>query len=279
MKSTFYPPSQKTSPLVRIYISMINDNNECTDKFVPDGNLAIVFNFFHDDKFVEGESKFKLPPYFITTPLIKSLKFNSSSLIDSLIVVCNSTVFTKLFKLKLVSSLSKPFQEVDLFYGYQLYNKLKSFETTEERVSFLDSFIEKTLFVDEYIPDEIDIIYNQIMASKGETKISILMNDIKMNSRSFRRNFMSRVGLSAKELLRIVRVNYVWSLYKNNPAIELKNVMYQCHFFDQAHFINDFKKIVGETPRDFLNRELDKVEFISGRQNISNQALLQIENI
>jgi AraC-like DNA-binding protein len=36
------------------------------------------------------------------------------------------------------------------------------------------------------------------------------------------------------------------------------------NYFDQAHFINDFKSITGETPSYFFNRNLQITKMFSG---------------
>lgn len=73
------------------------------------------------------------------------------------------------------------------------------------------------------------------------------------------------MGLNAKSLARIVRVNYLWSNIINHQAVDFQKMVFEGDYFDQAHLIHDFKQIVGETPSYFFKRNLDNVKIISGK--------------
>lgn len=270
MQTAYKLPSDNNKVLVKHYLSMKNNGDKCEDKFVPDGHIAIVFNIRSDNKYVKIDKSVTLPSHFITVPLIKSLIFTSTGDIESFIVICKASVFTKIFRFNFDESNVQPFVTKDIFDGYPIFEKLSKLKTFEDRCSFFDKYLEENYSLDAYDEDLIDIVYHRIMESRGNIKIVQLLAEQNVNERTFRRNFHKRVGMSAKELLRIVRVNYVWRIFNENRNVDLNSIVYQCHFFDQSHFIKDFKEIIGETPNKFFKRELSKVEFISGRYNNYN---------
>lgn len=53
----------------------------------------------------------------------------------------------------------------------------------------------------------------------------------------------------AKKFASIVRFNKV--LDNLNETKSLTEICYENHFFDQAHFIKDFKQFTGDTPENF----------------------------
>ena len=67
--------------------------------------------------------------------------------------------------------------------------------------------------------------------------------------------------------MRIVRLNYLWTKIKYDSAVDYQDLVFNGNYFDQSHFINDFKYIVGETPNQFFNRNLEIVEYFSGKSN------------
>jgi len=270
MQASYILPSDKNKVLVQHYLSMKNNSDKCEDRFVPDGKIGIVFNIRSVNKYVKIDKSMLLPSHFITVPLMKSLIFTSTCDIESFIVICKASVFTKIFRFAFDESITQPFITKDIFDGFPMFEKLSKLKTFEERCSFFDKFLEENYSLETYEEDMIDIVYNMIMESNGNIKISELLTKQNTNERTFRRNFHKRVGMSAKELLRIVRVNYVWRLFTENRNVDFNSIVYQCHFFDQSHFIKDFKEIIGETPNKFFKRELSKVEFISGRYKSDN---------
>ncbi|MDZ7767051.1 MAG: helix-turn-helix domain-containing protein [Melioribacteraceae bacterium] len=267
MRSCFLRSSDQTNKLVRHYLQLSSSYSEHTDRFIPDGNVALVFNFVDNNASFMIEENIPLPYHFITLPAIKSLKIKTAAYAESFIVICKASVFTRLFNIQLRESDNFPFSCVDLFNNFPMYNMLKDLSTFHQRVAFFESYLIEKSLLNKYEFDEIDEVYEDIMNSKGDIKISELMNNLAMNPRSFRRKFTQRVGISTKELLRIVRVNYVWNLCRDKNQLDFLNVVYNCHYFDQSHFIHDFKKIVGETPCEFFRRELNVVEFLSGKQS------------
>jgi len=90
-----------------------------------------------------------------------------------------------------------------------------------------------------------------IRHSKG-IRIEDLPNLIFISKRQLEREFKSKVGISPKHYLRITRINEVVRLLDDNHTTDLSSVAYQCGYFDQAHFINDFKRITGEKPTIFV---------------------------
>ena len=83
--------------------------------------------------------------------------------------------------------------------------------------------------------------------------------------RTLERNFIKRTGVTPKTLMRIVRLDYLWTKIKDENAIDYQELVFDGNYFDQAHFINDFKSIIGETPNYFFNRNLQITKMFSGR--------------
>jgi len=90
-----------------------------------------------------------------------------------------------------------------------------------------------------------------IRTTKG-IRIEDLPNRVFISQRQLEREFKYKIGISPKHYLRITRINEVIRLLSENHAIDLTSVAYHCGYFDQAHFINDFKKITGSKPSIFI---------------------------
>ena len=64
-----------------------------------------------------------------------------------------------------------------------------------------------------------------------------------------------------KKLMRISRINHVYKLMIKNPEFNARELMFNGNYYDQAHFIKDFKELTGETPKQFFrqNSALSKI--------------------
>jgi AraC-like DNA-binding protein len=59
------------------------------------------------------------------------------------------------------------------------------------------------------------------------------------------------VGTSPKKFASIVRLKHV--IHQYNPDHSLTELAYEAGFYDQAHFIKEFKLFTGATPEKFFS--------------------------
>lgn len=268
MASVFYKPTDNTSILIDHYLSIkyANTKKIVQDKFVPDGCCAFVFNFGNPIKYISKDETLLLPHSILTLPFLGHLKMELKPPLDSFIVVLKASIMSKLFNLSLSNNRKRSFFTVDKLNGYPIWESLNSTKKFDERISVFTEFLQKKVIPKNYKYDLLDKIYLDIMDVGGVSSIGSILKQYKINPRSFRRKFIKRVGISAKSLSRIVRVNYFWKRIQNISAKELQNLIFECKYYDQSHFIKDFKSIIGETPQSFFRRDLSNVKMISGKR-------------
>jgi AraC-like DNA-binding protein len=99
------------------------------------------------------------------------------------------------------------------------------------------------------ISDAVRIIKN----AKGQIPSGKLSEILSFSQKSIERKFSEKVGTSPKQFCRIVRFQHVVKgLWVGNTG-ELTSLAYNNGYFDQSHFIRDFKAISGYTPGEFLS--------------------------
>jgi AraC-like DNA-binding protein len=93
-----------------------------------------------------------------------------------------------------------------------------------------------------------------IRAHYGE-KISVesLAATAGMSRRSFERQFHNVLGCSSMTYLRRVRINAVCRAIVSS-AHSLSEISLSCGYSDQSHMTREFRKLVGETPREYRLR-------------------------
>jgi AraC-like DNA-binding protein len=182
---------------------------------------------------------------------------------DTFIVICKPTVFSHVFGIDLTPI---PKQSIDLPCAIfqPLWNELSQLRTTEERINHFTDFINSFQHT-PYQPDAIDIFYNKIMEKGTTVLLKEIVRECPASQRTLERYFIKRTGVTPKTLMRIVRLDYLWTKIKDEKAIDYQDLIFDGNYFDQAHFINDFKSIIGETPNYFFNRNLQITKMFSGR--------------
>lgn len=92
-----------------------------------------------------------------------------------------------------------------------------------------------------------------ILLRRGEVAMTELAGQFHYSPKHIGRLFARHVGASPKVFSRIVRANHAIRLLQVLPA-SIAGVAAQAGYFDQPHFVHDFRSICGLTPQEYLGR-------------------------
>lgn len=104
-------------------------------------------------------------------------------------------------------------------------------------------------------------LLSRFLSASGDP--ALLADETGYSSRHLARLFRDKCGLSPKGLTRILRVNRAARLIQEMGQGSLTRLAQELGYFDQAHFIHDFRAVCGVTPgtyraglSDFYNEPL-----------------------
>lgn len=256
-------PSKELAFLVRKYVLLkTTDNKKIADKHIPDGSASIVFNLSGNIGF--ADSTIKLPACFLTFPHLGHVKLLTVHPAETFIVICKTTVLTRLFHLRLLQLNPPPYLDAENIFDRSLWQQIKEAGSYETRIKIFENYLLHSANIRKYFPDKIDNASEYIYVQDGLLNIRELASSIGLNVRSLRRNFKNRTGLCPKSFSRIVRLNFLWRSAAATGRADFQAMAFMGDFFDQSHFIHDFEEITGECPGDFFGRDLKKVKLLSG---------------
>lgn len=78
-----------------------------------------------------------------------------------------------------------------------------------------------------------------------------------MSIRNFERKCKERLGMPAKMYARIARFHKAYKILESQPIISWPDLTYEVGYYDQTHFIKDFKEFAKLTPT-ILHKELSE---------------------
>jgi len=113
-------------------------------------------------------------------------------------------------------------------------------------------------FLMKYIPEkdpnvqEINRIVETIMEEKSIIKVDDVMNRFAINKRTLQRLFKKYVGVSPKWIIQRYRLHEAAEKMVERKAENWSRLALDLGYFDQSHFIRDFKTIIGQTPGEYL---------------------------
>ena len=91
--------------------------------------------------------------------------------------------------------------------------------------------------------------------AKGSITINEILKDEKSKRRQLERNFAKQIGISPKQLSKVIRLQATLQMLLHKNTETLTAVAYENEYYDQAHFIKDFREFTGITPKEFLTDE------------------------
>ena len=129
----------------------------------------------------------------------------------------------------------------------EIEDKMAGSGNNEVRVSLIQKYLFKELAKGK---DDFQIAHclRQVRLSGGLIPAGRLACDTGLSQRHLSRKFQEYVGLSPKEYLRVSRFILSLDYLKRYPAFSLTEVAYKSGYYDQAHFIRDYKDYTGYTP-------------------------------
>lgn len=267
----FLAPSSRFAFLVRNYISIWQPAGgpPLFDKYIPDGSATLVFNFEGEVRCFFCQEGNALPPFFLIAPLTQTVGIEVNPPCRSLVIVCNSSQFSRFFNLRFDQLADEPYHPASFLGGDALWQKMKEAGSPEKQICVFEEFIQSRLGADEYTSDKIDQIYDYIVSEAGEANLDLLQKKIGISPRTFRRQFLARTGMNAKTLCRIMRFQRLWDNFLTTGSTDMQEMVFTGHFYDQPHLIRDFKKLVGELPGEFFKRDQEAIRIISGKKSDS----------
>jgi len=76
-----------------------------------------------------------------------------------------------------------------------------------------------------------------------------------ISQRQFERKFKEQIGITPKRYQRLMRIRKVMHTLEQYQSLDLTSVAYYCGYYDQAHFIKDFKQMTGKSPSVYRQDE------------------------
>jgi AraC-like DNA-binding protein len=89
-----------------------------------------------------------------------------------------------------------------------------------------------------------------------------LSDEIGFSQKHFIDLFKQRVGVSPKQYLKIMRFQRVIHAIENNKSVHWSQIALESGYYDQAHFIHDFKQFSEFTPNEYIKRKTATLNYI-----------------
>lgn len=250
MKFDKYFPTEILKPYIKYFV--VSENEFANEyKVFPSSGLVIGFQYKGQLGIVKDNTENQLNSAGITGITDAYKIFKNSAGIGTILVCFTEIGFThfashpanELFNLSL--SLDDVFDKNSVS---EVQEKLAIANSDKHRIKIIELFLLsqlKHIHTDKLIVEAVKLIYQ----SNGTIRIKELNEKLSISQSPFEKRFRKVVGTTPKKFASIIRFNTVLDNLNNTKS--LTEICYENDFFDQAHFIKDFKQFTGDTPEKF----------------------------
>lgn len=250
MKFEVYLPCDQLLPYVK-HLAVSENDHAHAYKVLPDTALVIGFQYHGKLAYLEGNKENLLTTAGITGLRDTYRVFQNSAAVGSVLVVFRENGASRFLR----SPLHELFGEsvsLEHFFNRasisELEERLIAANSDDSRINLVEMFLINHL--QERPPDLlVSSALEYIHHSKGTIRISELASRLNTSASPLEKRFRREVGASPKKFATIVRARNVLSAMQKGRQDYAE---YLSAFYDQAHFIKDFKKFAAITPEQYL---------------------------
>jgi AraC-like DNA-binding protein len=251
MRLQRFPPAINLQPYIREFILI--ETTELTDSTViPDTSLVMSLPYRGQviKKLIDERD---ILPGIVVSGLRKSVRhFVYTKQTANFLIVFKEagiSAFSRvpaneLFDLSVPADNLFPRQDLDRLLGM-----LVEAHADAQRVRIVESFLLGHLSVtkqDALIGSAVKLIHQH----NGIIRIGQLAGELHLSQDPFEKRFRAQVGSTPKQYASIVRLRNLISNYPSYSS--LTDASYEAGYFDQSHFIKDFRLFTGRFPKEFF---------------------------
>ncbi len=255
-----YAPHPDLEALVKFYwtLEVPYDPANQKQKIIPDGCIEMTFNLEDPIKRYTSEKDYITHPRaMVMGQRTKSYFIEPAGNVKSFAICFYPYGFANFVNTPLGDMVDMEAPISQLFgesTGAELEQKMLDATDTQQRITIIESFLLDKLNQNKTVDHIVRNTVDTLMSSKGSPAIKTIVQGDLSKRRKLEREFKKQIGISPKQLGKVIRMQTALSLLLNKHE-NLTHVAYESEYFDQAHFTKDFKEFTGVTPKEFMGND------------------------
>lgn len=258
MNFQFAYPSAKLKPYIKQYWgfeNVLDKGLQYSQRIIPSGLPELIFYF---DKRPDAQNR--------TLEGNALLNVQQNDYYD-LIISENLSIFSVTFHPHGISQFFNfplyELQNQSVFLAYidkewsnLVEQKLEESKSFQDRVEVIEAHLLRLLYSNLNQRDFLRMshIIDLIWRTNGSIDIDTLADNACLSRKQFERKFSEIIGISPKQYLKIIRFQYAIHIKNKSTGKNLTELAYESGYYDQSHFIVDFKQFSGLTPKQLFDQ-------------------------
>lgn len=218
-------------------------------KIIPDGFAEVIFHYGDPYRLILLDQVGLQANKLIAGQIDRHFFIENTGRTAMIGIKFNPTALTHLFDLDM-QTFTNTVSDITTIPRLKPLAALLNQAPYEEMIIKFDHFflqlIERSPIKKHVIDAAIELIFEQ----NGMVSIQEMSEQLNTSQRQIERYFKRYIGLSPKLYTRIIRFNYIFELMKNADH-NWQDLVFKSGYYDQSHFIKNFKEFTGEDPTKY----------------------------
>ena len=256
-----YAPTTDLNSFVKCFWTLESPAEKKPEKqrIIPDGCMEMIFHYGDLYKqYLEDGSFIIQPKCFVFGQITVPLDIEPTGQTGIFAVRFHPDGFTP-FTTMDINKMSNTTTSLHTLFddeGLLLEETILTAPTNENRIKTIETFLLERLISPEIVDRIAKSGLEILMRLNGQISVNKLSDELQINRKKLQRRLTSVIGLSPKQLSKIIRLQATLKILENDPFKSLTSAAYEGGYFDQAHFIKDFKEFTGLSPKQFYASSL-----------------------
>ena len=165
---------------------------------------------------------------------------------------CGAGMFFKMPMIE-IAGQNVAFEHVVGKESDEIEDKIINTCDNQERIKIIEEFLIKKLIQNHQDHNQVKAAFYKMGQRKGQISIKHLAETACLSVKQFERKFSGLIGLNPKQFLRIIRFQNILRMKRTGFNGSLTSLAQENGYYDQSHFVNDFKAITGSAPKKFFS--------------------------
>jgi AraC-like DNA-binding protein len=257
MKFQFYPTTRALQPFLQGYLEADSRKSTSVEAHTlfPNGFSGIFFNFGNLGKLLIKEAH-ATPAVSIFGQIDQSFEAIHWPGSYSLGVLFKPTALSRFLRIDMSELTNRTEDGTKLNKNFlTLHQQLGEVQSVANKIELLDRFFLTTLRdleTTSVVDRALDIIHHASFVS-----IRKVSEELGISERYLETQFKKNVGLSPKTYSLITRFKKMEQQLKANASANWGRLDFAHEYYDQNHFIKEFRRFTGHTPSEYLLRNFE----------------------
>jgi len=243
------------------------------EAIMPDGCIELIFNLADPFKRYHANNRIELQPATLLAGQMQRF------------AMIEPAGGVKLFGIRFHPGGAYPFLQLPLNeltdqiinfenianrLGRELTEKIQTARSLRERLRIIETVFLARLDSRYETARTVRAVVALMIQKDGMIPIERLQKMAGISERQLDRQFQTQVGLTPKFFSRLLRFQKVFKAVAQNRNLGWSFIASECGYYDQAHFIHDFKNFSGQNPAAYFREDHQMAEYFTRKNRMSD---------